>query len=150
MFSLSGQSKMSTADVLDALNQIEESPWGSIRRGEALDPRGLANRLGKYGIGSKALRVGDEVIKGYARSQFQDAWSRYLDADITLPAEDAAVTAVTEVTDLFNGAYSATDVTDVTDPPEPRPPRRPGCICVDQPQPCNFCQMLSTQERTHQ
>lgn len=120
VFSGSGLDKMTTADVLAALNRIEESPWGSIRRGEALDARGLANRLSKYGIGSKALRIGDEVIKGYARTQFQDAWSRYLDDETAPLAEDSAVTAVTGVTDLFNGAHLATDVTAVTDLPEPK------------------------------
>jgi hypothetical protein len=149
VFSKSGLDKMTTTDVLTALNRIDESPWGSIRRGEALDPRGLANRLSKYGIGSKALRTGDEVIKGYARSQFQDAWSRYLDADTAPPAKDSAVTAVTEVTDLFNGAHSATDVTDVTALPETIP-RRPGCVCANQLRPCTWCEMDAKKERTPQ
>src|SRR5208337_3769305 len=79
VFSGSSLDKMLTTDILAALNKMDESPWATIRRGESLDSRGLANRLSKYGIGSKALRIGDEVIKGYSRAQFQDAWSRYLD-----------------------------------------------------------------------
>jgi hypothetical protein len=39
----------------------------------------LANRLSKYGIGSKALRVGYDVVKGYPRAQFQEPRIRYLD-----------------------------------------------------------------------
>ena len=39
----------------------------------------LANRLSKYGIGSKALRVGYDVVKGYPRAQFQELRIRYLD-----------------------------------------------------------------------
>jgi hypothetical protein len=146
VFSQSGQPRMSTVDILDALNRMDESPWSSIRRGDALNPQGLANRLGKYGIGSKAQRIGDEVVKGYARSQFQDAWSRYLDPS---PTEDPPVTAVTEVTDLFSGPHSATAVTAVTALPETIP-RRPGCICTNQPQPCFHCAVKAANERKSQ
>jgi Protein of unknown function (DUF3631) len=104
VFAESGRDKMSSEDILAALNRMDESPWGSIRRGEALDPRGLANRLSKYGIGSKAHRVRDKVIKGYARAQFQDAWSRYLDD--SAPVEGiSSVTAVTAETQLFEARF---------------------------------------------
>jgi 5S rRNA maturation endonuclease (ribonuclease M5) len=116
VFSVVGRDRMSTADILNGLNRIEESPWPTIRRGEALDPRGLANRLSKYGIGSKALRVNDEVIKGYSRAQFEDAWSRYLTDDATPASGQSAVTAVTNETsqvnndaDLFSAAKDVTD-----------------------------------------
>lgn len=104
-----GYDKMPTEDILAGLARIEEAPWATVRRGEPLDARGLANRLSKYGIGSKAQRNGELVFKGYARAQFEDAWKRYL---TDLPTEppirgDDAVTSVTEVT-------SATDVTAVT------------------------------------
>jgi Protein of unknown function (DUF3631) len=143
VFSQSGRDRMPTDDVLSALNKMDESPWGSIRRGEALDPRGLANRLGKYGIGSKPLRIGDEVFKGYSRAQFQDAWSRYLDDDSAPTGGDSSVTAVTELTDLFNEWESATDVTAVTALPETIP-RRPGCICADQLRACYHCEQVAT------
>lgn len=105
-----GHDKMPTEDILAGLARIEEAPWATVRRGEPLDARGLANRLSKYGIGSKAQRNGEFVFKGYARAQFEDAWKRYL---TDLPGEppirgDDAVTPVTADT-------SATAVTDVTD-----------------------------------
>ncbi|MGO9385761.1 MAG: DUF3631 domain-containing protein [Mycobacterium sp.] len=159
VFSGSSLDKMLTTDILAALNKMDESPWATIRRGESLDSRGLANRLSKYGIGSKALRIGDEVIKGYSRAQFQDAWSRYLDDEGAPKAEDSSVTAVTSTTDLFNEVDSPPDVTDVTDPLEtkaetptlnghkPLPettPRRPGCVCTNQLQACYHCEQLAT------
>ncbi|WP_264992880.1 DUF3631 domain-containing protein, partial [Mycobacterium montefiorense] len=92
---------------------------------EPIDARSLANRLGKYGIGSKTLRRGSvEVFKGYARSQFEDAWTRYVpiddgkgdnegDDDISEPPapveRNSAVTSVTSVA-------AVPDVTAVTDP----------------------------------
>jgi Protein of unknown function (DUF3631) len=77
VFNESGRDKMPSADILHELNKMDESPWGVIRRGEPLDARGLSQRLGKYGIGPKPQRVGQNVITGYSRSQFDDAWSRY-------------------------------------------------------------------------
>jgi hypothetical protein len=151
VFSQSGRDRMPTIDILSALTKVDDSPWGAIRRGESLEARGLASRLSKYGIGSKPLRIGDEVIKGYARAQFQDAWSRYLDDDTAPPEGDTAVTAVTAVTDLFNEPAFATDATDVTNFPEPKAdntPRRPGCVCTDQPRACSYCEMAATKDTT--
>lgn len=91
--------------LLIALGDIEESPWRSIRKGEPLDARSLALRLGKYGIGSKPQRSGDAVFKGYNRAQFEDAWDRYcpppappgLSVTTVTPATaEPSVTAVTD------------------------------------------------------
>jgi hypothetical protein len=67
----------STDQLLTNLKGIEEGPWADIR-GKELDSRGLANRLRKYDIRSKNIRVGDTTPKGYKREDFEDAWSRYL------------------------------------------------------------------------
>ena len=39
------------------LHELDESPWGDLR-GKPLDARGLARRLGKYGVKPKVIRVG--------------------------------------------------------------------------------------------
>ena len=105
-----GDDKLTTDQLVRALSDLEESPWKTIRKGESLDPRGLAVRLSKYGIGSKPQRHGETVFKGYSRAQFDDAWNRYLPA--ALSPSDSAVTSVTDDT-------SDTDVTDVTDKSRP-------------------------------
>jgi Protein of unknown function (DUF3631)/Domain of unknown function (DUF3854) len=97
-----------TDQLLADLRGIEESPWAVIRKGEPLNASGLARRLGKYGIGPKAIRDGNQVFKGYARAQFEDAWMRYVDPPG--PPDVEAVTAVTRVTS------GATD--SVGDPPQ--------------------------------
>ena len=105
-----GDDKLTTDQLVRALSDLEESPWKTIRKGESLDPRGLAVRLSKYGIGSKTQRHGETVFKGYARAQFDDAWNRYLPAAPS--PSDSAVTSVTDDT-------ADTDVTDVTDKSRP-------------------------------
>lgn len=109
VFDSLGEEKLRTELVLSELNQMDESPWKSIRKGAALDARGLAVRLGKYGIGSKPQRVGPDVVKGYARAQFEDAWSRYLGAQPTPANPCQSVTSVTDETTQVNGADRVTD-----------------------------------------
>jgi hypothetical protein len=97
--------KLATDVLVKALCDMEESPWNSIRKGAPLNPRSLSERLGKFQIGSKALRHGETVFKGYSRAQFQDAWHRYLTPPapvqntVTSVTADSTVTAVTDVTD---------------------------------------------------
>lgn len=108
VFASAGDEKLTTEQLLKGLCDLEEAPWATIRRGESLDARGLANRLGKYGVGSKPQRQGETVFKGYNREQFTDAWSRYLPPHLT---PEVAVTPVTPVTN----PAPVTAVTDVTD-----------------------------------
>jgi hypothetical protein len=68
---------MSTDGVLEALHAIDEAPWSELR-GKPLNARGLAQRLRRYGIKPKLVRLEQQVARGYAREDLWDAWSRYL------------------------------------------------------------------------
>jgi hypothetical protein len=94
VFDATAVSVMKTETLLHHLNEMDESPWGSIR-GNPLDARGLARRLSRYEIRPKPIRDGEQVFKGYARADFVDAWSRYL--PVHAQAEES-VTTVTSVT----------------------------------------------------
>ncbi|KBT72525.1 DUF3631 domain-containing protein [Mycobacterium tuberculosis] len=128
----SDRDRMRTSDILTGLNRMEEGPWGSIRRGDPLDARGLATRLGRYGIGPKFQHSGGEPpYKGYSRTQFEDAWSRYLSADDETPEErDLSVSAVSAVSppvgdpgDATGGETAETDLPEAGDLPyEPPAP----------------------------
>jgi hypothetical protein len=90
--------KLTTETIIAGLVAMDEAPWSTIRKGEPIDSRSLSRRLGKYGIGSKPQRVGEDVFKGYSRAQFQDAWNRYpVPDDDDLPAPGGK--SVTSVTD---------------------------------------------------
>jgi len=72
-----GRPKLSTEVIINALVEIDESPWGDLR-GKALDARGLSRRLSKYGVKPKPLRDGDHVFRGYDADDLADPWSRYV------------------------------------------------------------------------
>jgi Protein of unknown function (DUF3631) len=69
---------LSTVALLAGLNGLEESPWSEIQ-GKPLNSRGLGSRLGQYGVKSTTVRIGKSPpAKGYKRTDFADAWVRYL------------------------------------------------------------------------
>jgi hypothetical protein len=68
--------RLSTAEILDRLHKLDESPWADLR-GKPLDPRGLAHRLTAYGITSTKVKLGDDSLRGYRREDLHDAWLRY-------------------------------------------------------------------------
>lgn len=124
VFATARADKLTTEQLVTGLADLDEAPWATVRRGEAIDARGLANRLGKYGIGSKPQRQGETVFRGYSRAQFADAWSRYLPAPV---GPDMSVTSVTPVTD------PAAVVTAVTDVTQESPNGRAVCDCCATP-----------------
>jgi hypothetical protein len=69
--------QLPTRELLENLHAAEESPWGDLK-GKPLDDRGLARRLNPYGIKPTTIRVLASTSKGYRRTDFHDAWSRYL------------------------------------------------------------------------
>lgn len=72
-----GVDAMATADLIDRLLALPESPWGDLR-GKPLDARRLASLLNAYGIKSRTIRVGSRTPKAYAGEKMRDAWARYL------------------------------------------------------------------------
>lgn len=66
-----------TADILAALHNLEEAPWGDLK-GKPLDSRKLASLLRPYGVASKQVKIGSVNQRGYCRTDLLDAWARYL------------------------------------------------------------------------
>jgi hypothetical protein len=72
--------RLSTHELLDVLIKLELSPWANVK-GEPIDSRFLARLLTKYDIETgKTFKINGHPLRGYERSQFFDAWARYLPA----------------------------------------------------------------------
>ena len=69
--------QMTTTALLEALNALEEAPWGDLR-GKELDSRRLARMLSPYDVKPCKLRTGTTTANGYQRADLHDAWQRYL------------------------------------------------------------------------
>jgi Protein of unknown function (DUF3631) len=138
VFREDGRDKLPTTDLLTALNNMDESPWATIRKGNPLNARSLANRLGRYGISPQYQRHGLDLFRGYSRAEFEDAWARYLpDEDDHPGGPDLSATSATSATGLFSdpdstaGVADVADVADVAHSPEANPEHNgyPLCDC---------------------
>jgi hypothetical protein len=97
--------EMSSKLLLQALYDIEESPWANLK-GKPLDERGLAHRLRQYGVRSKSVRIGSSTPKGYVRADLMDVWARYL------PPPVGSATSATSATPSQNEGAMLQSVTD--------------------------------------
>jgi hypothetical protein len=71
-----------SATLVTKLKEDVEQPWAEWSRGKGLTQHALAALLGKVSISSGDVHLpGDIHGRGYKRTQFEDAWSRYLPAE---------------------------------------------------------------------
>lgn len=86
LFSHAGTDRIRTTDILAALCELDESPWGDLD-GKPLDARRLARLLDRFGVKPGLFKINGEPMKGYhtnGEHGLADAWSRYLPP----PSED--------------------------------------------------------------
>ena len=70
--------QLATTAILEALNSMEDSPWGDLK-GKGLDGRQLSRLLSPYGVKSAKLRTTTTATaNGYRKSDLYDSWHRYL------------------------------------------------------------------------
>jgi len=67
-----------TKDLIFKLSSLEESPWGSM---QGFNGSLIAKLLRNYGIASNRT----SSVRGYKRSDFNDAWSRYIPLEPVTP-----------------------------------------------------------------
>lgn len=70
--------KISGADLVAALCDDEEGAWATYANGRPITRRQLAKLLAAFGIASKPFRHVNQVYRGFERSQFEDAFARYV------------------------------------------------------------------------
>jgi hypothetical protein len=94
---------MWTVEILLALIDLEESPWGDLK-GKSLDPRRLANLLKPYGVVSRQVRIGEKNQKGYTRESLYDAWVRYLPSAESVLGGSPIVNDTNDTGDTMKGS----------------------------------------------
>jgi hypothetical protein len=76
---LNGYDRLPTKELIAALVEDEEAPWGGWHKGSPISPRALAGLLEPFGIRSRSIRLeSGDTPKGYVRESFEDAFKRYL------------------------------------------------------------------------
>jgi 5S rRNA maturation endonuclease (ribonuclease M5) len=134
---MAGSEAKHTEDLLKAINEDDELPFGGWGQGKGLDGRGLAKLLKPFGVKPQSVHSGERKAKGYRAEDLRKPSARYLctegsrgsptspdpDGSPEIPHQKAKVTQVTQVTpiseDIPEGDPSADPVTP-TGADEPR------------------------------
>ena len=69
------QDRCDTANLLERLKALEESPWAEYE----LSPRRLAKILRPFGVEARGIRVGNRTPRGYEYGSLKSAFARYLE-----------------------------------------------------------------------
>ena len=70
--------QLASKDVVRALVEREDRPWGEFNRGFPITPHGLAKLLREFDIKLDKFRNGLSTSRGYRLADFEEAWERYL------------------------------------------------------------------------
>jgi hypothetical protein len=75
----SDKDRISSAHLIEKLCEIVPRPWGEYgKSGKPLTQNKLARLLKPLAIVPQKVRIGTETPNGYYRSQFEEAWERFL------------------------------------------------------------------------
>lgn len=85
---------VTTGDLLRRLHEMDDAPWGDWY-GSPMTARALAKLLGPYRITPVQRRLHGEKTRGYFRSDFADAWARYVPDDVPSPGTGTSGTSGT-------------------------------------------------------
>lgn len=110
--------RLASAGLASALAEIETSPWGEWIHGRPITLIGVARLLKPFEIRPHPVRDGTKVFRGYEKTDFEDAWGRYLGPDGS-PAGSftghQSVTTLQAASDAASSDFrSATSCKDVT------------------------------------
>jgi hypothetical protein len=87
--------RMFCGALADALNALDDAPYGGWNSGSGITTRELGKKLAVYGVRAKSIRINDSRANGYEREQFEDAWGRYF-SHIPPQNRDTGTTRIVE------------------------------------------------------
>jgi hypothetical protein len=105
VFEATGEQALSTQTLLTELVAIaDDAPWPewfekALKDGQIKSAGSkLAYHMKRYRIKPVSVRIDDEVLRGYQRDQFKNAWERYLPPGIFSPPSNSDATNATDAT----------------------------------------------------
>jgi len=78
IFKQAKQDTLPSNHLVEHLGNIDDRPWAGFTHGNPITPRQVAELLRPFGVGPSTQRYGNYTFKGYKRSNFIKAFSRYL------------------------------------------------------------------------
>ena len=81
LFSAEGADRLTSATIVERLNQMEDRPWCDERKGHGVNANWLSRKLRPFSVHPRTIRTGiapDETAKGYLLEDFNESFTRYL------------------------------------------------------------------------
>lgn len=91
MFDRSTLDYLTSKAIIADLEADKEKQWAEWSRGKPITEKGVAGLLHAYGITSKSVGPKGAQAKGYRKSEFADAWDRYLPATEKIPPAEPGI-----------------------------------------------------------
>lgn len=73
-----GVDRLRSSEVAGELGGMEDRPWTDWRQGKPISAAQIARQLSPFKVRPQDFKFDGSTAKGYAKSQFEDAWLRYL------------------------------------------------------------------------
>jgi hypothetical protein len=70
--------RLSSADIVWALESMEDRPWPEYSHGRPITKHGLAKILKRFGVGPKTVRFDADTFKGYLLEDLEETFRRFL------------------------------------------------------------------------
>jgi len=78
VFRHSDSDRMPTAELLEYLLAMQDSPWSDLERGRPLNAFQLSQLLCPFDVHPRDIRFNNGIRKGYRLQDLQESWDRYL------------------------------------------------------------------------
>lgn len=78
LFSARRADRLSSADIVAALGDMEDRPWPEYSHGRPITKRGLASILSRFKVGPKTVRFSTDTVKGYLLEDLEETFRRFL------------------------------------------------------------------------
>ena len=114
LFAAEVTDRLTTATIVERLNQMEERPWCDERHGHGVHASWLSRKLRPFAVYPGTIRTGvgpGETAKGYLLEHFQEAFARYLPDTPSASRHTVTSPVNTGVNALFEPVTPALSVT---------------------------------------
>ena len=77
--------RLTSAEIVEALEKMEERPWPEWKQGKPITTRQFARIVAPFGVRPTQFKIDGKNTRGYEREDFVDAFERYLPPSDPLP-----------------------------------------------------------------
>jgi len=87
IFEKTESDRISSEQLCAELNDMDDRRWADWFEGRPLSKSQLARLLEPFDVRPRGIRVGEKTPRGYMRSDFEDAFARYLPCESATPQQ---------------------------------------------------------------